>query len=830
MEFSALPIAERIDTIRSELLSSNRLILQAPPGAGKTTVVPLSLLDEPWLGKKKIILLSPRRIAARTAAMRMAQMLGEPLGERVGYHIRGERRCGNRTRILVITEGILTRYLQNDPALEEAALVIFDEFHERNLHSDLSLAFALQAQETLREDLKLLVMSATLDTRGLSELMGHPPIITSEGRSYPVDIVYRPPSAALPDPKNLTGETFRTVLEAFRSDEGDILVFLPGEREIRDLAARLEGARDTFPGLLIAPLYGNLTREEQQSAILPASRRKIVLATNIAETSLTIEGIRIVIDTGFERLSRFDPAVGMERLVTQRISRASADQRAGRAGRTSAGKCYRMWSEYAHHALSPFRHPDILTADLAPLALELAAWGSDDLRWIDPPNPSHLSHARELLRGLGALEGNITPHGREILSLGLHPRAAHMLLGSRGLGFEGEAILLAVLVSERDFIPADERFSDIGERFRILRNALASNRVGTHLQTHVQAVRDIARRLGTPLQWSENMAGETLAVLLSFAYPDRIARARGGGKFLTFEGKEAYLPPNDPLATAEWLVIARSDGDAKSARIHLAALLEETALRHYHPGLFSSETLVEWNPQTRRVEARALERLGAVLLSSRPIPDPDPEKTKAALLEGIRLHGLESLGWDDNVRQLRSRLIALKHHCPQHCDTDFSDDALLCGLESWLLPHLGGERSLAECAAMAWEEILLSSLSWESRCEFDRLLPKRFKAPTGSEIAIDYRDPDAPVLAVRIQEMFGTTSHPSVLAGKLPLTLHLLSPAHRPIQITRDLVGFWSGSYAEVKKELKGRYPKHYWPDDPAIAQATKKTKKFMEG
>ncbi|MFZ5375669.1 MAG: DEAD/DEAH box helicase, partial [Campylobacterota bacterium] len=395
MEFSALPIAGRIDAIRSELLSSNRLIRHAPPGAGKTTAVPLSLLDEPWLEDKKIILLSPRRIAARTAAMRMADMLGEPLGQRVGYHIRGERRSGSQTRILVITEGILTRYLQNDPALEDTALVIFDEFHERNLHSDLSLAFALQAQETLRDDLKLMVMSATLDTRGLSELMESPPLITSEGRSFPVDVVYRPPAAPLPDPRNLLAETFRTLLDALRNDRGDILVFLPGEREIRDLAARLQAAEETRSDILIAPLYGNLTREEQQRAILPAPRRKIVLATNIAETSLTIEGIRIVIDAGFERLSRFDPASGMERLVTQRISRASADQRAGRAGRTSAGKCYRMWSEYAHQALSPFRDPDILTADLAPLALELAAWGSDDLRWIDPPRPSNLSHARE---------------------------------------------------------------------------------------------------------------------------------------------------------------------------------------------------------------------------------------------------------------------------------------------------------------------------------------------------------------------------------------------------------------------------------------------------
>lgn len=825
---STLPIGEKLAAIRESLNLSGRLILQAPPGAGKTTAVPLALMDEPWLEGKKIIMLQPRRLAARAAATRMAELLGEKVGERVGYHIRSEKKFAHSTRILVITEGILIRYLQRDPSLEDTALVIFDEFHERNLHSDLSLALAIQSQELLRNELKILVMSATLDTRGVGELLENPPIITSEGRSYPIALSYRTPSALPVEPRSVVAEVYRTILHALENDFGDILVFLPGEREIRELEGRL---REKSGELCIVPLYGSLSREEQRRAILPATERKIVLSTNIAETSLTIEGIRIVIDSGFERVARFDPAGGMERLITQKISRASADQRAGRAGRTAEGICYRLWSEPAHHALPPYREADILLCDLTPLSLELAAWGADagELRWIDPPKPASMMHARELLVSLGALEETITPHGRSILSLGLHPRLAHMILQGRTAGLESEAILLAALLSEQDILKGDERHSDIRERFWILKEALANNRKPPHLAAVIQSIGEITSRLRTSLTFGSRDNGDNVALLLSFAYPDRIAKARGKGRFLSAGGKEAYLPPHDDCANEEWLVIARSDGDTTSARIQLCAPIALETLRNSHAEMFRRESAVEWNPQTQRAEARENERFGSILLTSRPAADPDPDRVRAALLEGIRSCGLECLGWSEQVKMLQRRLSAFCRRFPEKCETDFTDEALFERLDEWLLPHLGSQNSLRDCETLDWETILLSSLPWELQREIDRVLPSHFTAPTGSKIAIDYTDPDAPVLAVRIQEMFGTALHPCVLEGKIPLTLHLLSPAQRPIQVTRDLIGFWSGSYSEVKKELKGRYPKHYWPDDPATAQATKKTKKFMD-
>jgi len=826
----ALPIDAVLDPIRHTLAENNRLILQAPPGAGKTTSVPLALMDEPWMAGKKMIILEPRRLAARAAASRMAEILGEEVGRRVGYHVRGEKKFGDSTRILVVTEGILTRYLQRDPALEETALLIFDEFHERHLHSDLSLAFSLQSQECLRDDLKLLVMSATLDTHGLGELLENPPVITSEGRSYPVTVTYRPPaSVPLDDTKTLLDELLRTVLGSLQNDEGDILVFLPGEREIRTLESRLRERTDPEE-LFITPLYGNLTKEEQHRAILPASKRKIVLATNIAETSLTIEGIRIVIDSGLERVARFDPSTGMERLMTQKISRASAEQRAGRAGRTAEGKCYRLWSLHAHSTLPPHREAEILLADLTPFALELAAWGAEphELRWIDPPKPAYYTHARELLGTLGALEETITPHGRALLSLGLHPRLAHMVLRGRDEGLEGEAIALASLLNERDILKSDERHADLRERFHILKEALVSNRKAPHLMTVIQGTRELVSRLRTPLRFSDADSVDTVGLLLSFAYPDRIAKGRGNGKFLTSGGKEAYLSPHEELSGEEWLVIAQNDGHATSARIHLCAPVDPAALKEHHPEAFRIETLIEWNRELRRVEARRSESLGAIVISSRPIADPDPLRRQLVLLEGIRIHGLESLGWSEEVRQLQRRLIAFHRHFPEHCTEDFTDPALLERLEAWLLPHLQDQSSLRECENLDWKTILLSSLAWEDQQTLDRLLPASFTAPTGTKVPIDYSDPDAPVLAVRIQEMFGIAHHPAVMEERLPLTVHLLSPARRPIQVTRDLIGFWNGSYDDVKKELKGRYPKHYWPDEPASAQPTTKTKKFM--
>lgn len=821
-----LPIAGVLDQLRQSLQLKNRLILQAPPGAGKTTAVPLALLDEPWLAGRRIIMLQPRRIAARNAASRIAELLNETVGERVGYHIRGERRLSQHTRILIVTEGILTRYLQNDPALETAAMVIFDEFHERNLHSDVSMAFALQSQEILREDLKILVMSATLDTRGLSELLEYPDIITSEGRCFDIETFYLPVGTSVPDVRASMREAHRQVLQSLLEDDGDILVFLPGEREIRDLETTLRRVVPT--DITIACLYGSLSREEQNRAIQPGPFRKIVLSTNIAETSLTIEGIRIVIDTGFERISRFDPSTGMERLHTQRISKASADQRCGRSGRTSDGKCYRLWNRHTHSGLAAYRESDILIADLTPLALELAAWGSEDLRWIDPPKPSSLQQARTLLEEIGAIEGdNATAYGNRLLTSGLHPRLSHMLMCAEKLDCSGEALVLAVLLSERDILPQGESNSSMDARFCLLVEALQTSRPSPALTGIVSVFRDLAERVQKKVSYGK-LSSVNLGVLLSFAYPDRICRSRGNGKYISSNGKEYALDPNDPLTRFEWIVTAHSDGDATCSKIRICEPLDIDQIRRHHPKLFSARECIEWNSTQKRVEARANEYFGSILLSTVPIASPDMTAIHGELLKGIRMHGLESVGWEESFEDLRHRLEALHVHRSDLFPESFDSEALLDRLEKWLLPHLDEERSLEECRKLDIKTILLSSLPWDIRREADSLLPEFYTAPTGTRIRIDYREPHAPVLEVRIQEMFGLAAHPCVLNGTLPLIIHLLSPARRPIQLTRDLVGFWNGSYADVKKELKGRYPKHFWPDEPSRATATVKTKKQM--
>lgn len=825
----SLPIHTVLPELLSALRTSNRIILQAPPGAGKTTAVPLSILNEPWLEGKTIVMLEPRRLAARSAASRMAEMLGEKVGERVGYQIRGEKKLSAQTRIVVVTEGILTRWLQNDPSLEETAIIIFDEFHERSLHADLSLAFALQSQECLREDLKVLVMSATLDTRGLAELLDDPPILQSEGRAFAVEIVHLPPTAVpLRSPREILEEAYRTVIRSLSEDEGDILVFLPGEKEIRSLEQKLR--ESVASDIRICPLYGALSRAEQLAAILPSTQRKIVLATNIAETSLTIEGIRIVVDAGLERASLFDAQSGMERLITRKISRASADQRSGRAGRLSEGKCYRLWSRSDHDALLPHRPAEITQSDLTPLALELCAWGAEphDLRWIDPPKASAFAHARDLLHSLGAIDGILTPHGEQMLGLGLHPRLAHMVLRAKAIYAEEEAVILAALLVERD-IAHDHPSSDLSIRYALAHDALIRSSPPSHLHTFIQNTREISQRLGIKTSGSASVAAQDhLGLLLSFAYPDRIARSRGNGRFLTAGGKEVILRECESHLRDEWIVVARSDGDATSSRIHLYAPIGIDTLRIHHKDAFCFDTDVTLNPESGKVVSRETERLGAITIASRPVALTQRESVHRALLEGIAQNGLSVLEWPDTALALQRRLNAHHRHFREAGFGDFSDDALLSTLETWLLPHLGDAASLKECAALEWHAILVSALTWEQQRELDRLFPSHYEAPTGSRIPIDYADPDAPVLSVRIQEIFGLSTHPAVLEGRLPLTVHLLSPAQRPIQMTRDLVGFWRGSYGEVKKELKGRYPKHYWPDDPATAQATKKTKKFM--
>jgi ATP-dependent helicase HrpB len=830
----SLPIHDVIDDIRSILSNSNRLILQAPPGAGKTTAVPLSLIDEPWIKDKQIIMLEPRRIAARSAATRMAQLLGEKVGERVGYQIRAEKKISKQTKILIVTEGILTRMLQRDPSLENIALIIFDEFHERHLHSDLSLAFALQSQEVLRDDLKILVMSATLDTDSLQTLLNHPPLITSEGRSFPIIIEHLPPNSPLIEVKKIVPALMNTLQGILQKDEGSILVFLPGTREIKALEASL---REHCTGMEIdiAPLYGELSKADQEKAISPSSKRKIVLATNIAETSLTIEGIRIVVDSGLEKVLTFDPRSGMERLITRRISRASADQRAGRAGRLSSGKCYRLWSESAHHALSPHKEAEIRVCDLTPLALELSAWGDSELNWIDPPPMRALSHGMELLHTLDAIDakGNITAHGKAIMGLGIHPRLAHMIVSAKRLRFESEAILLASLLNERDiFARTNQRSSNIRERFEVLSDRLNGKPLTFALadasETVLKTAKELSNRLDITLRLSADFSPSMIALLLALAYPDRIGRLRTpkGDKYLLSNGKEAVLSREDDLYGEEWLVIAESDGDATMARIYRCAPLEFDLLERYNNAHISTVQSVTWNTDLLRVESREIRRLGAIIIESRPLSNPDSASVKQTLIEGIRALGLQTLFTSPKTLSLLHRLQALYHY--DQSFGDFSDETLLRTLETWLLPHLTTQSSLRECEALDLSMILTSHLTWEQTKRLETLLPTHFTAPTGSSIALDYSDPEAIILAVRIQEVFGLSEHPSVMEGKIPLLVHLLSPARRPIQVTRDLVGFWNGSYADIKKELKGRYPKHYWPDDPRNAEATSRTKKYM--
>jgi ATP-dependent helicase HrpB len=830
----SLPIHDVIDDIRSILSNSNRLILQAPPGAGKTTAVPLSLIDEPWIKEKQIIMLEPRRIAARSAATRMAQLLGEKVGERVGYQIRAEKKISKQTKILVVTEGILTRMLQRDPSLENIALIIFDEFHERHLHSDLSLAFALQSQEVLRDDLKILVMSATLDTDSLQTLLNHPPLITSEGRSFPITIEHLPPNSPPIEPKNILPALMSTLKNILQKDDGSILVFLPGTREIKALESSL---REHCSGMEIdiAPLYGELSKADQEKAIFPSSKRKIVLATNIAETSLTIEGIRIVVDSGLEKVLTFDPRSGMERLITRRISRASADQRAGRAGRLSSGKCYRLWSESIHHALSPHKEAEIRVCDLTPLALELSAWGDSELNWINPPPTKALSHGMELLHTLDATDakGNITAHGKAIMGLGIHPRLAHMIVSAKRLGFGSEAILLASLINERDiFARTNQRSTDLRERFEVLSDRLNGKNIPAIMVETSEAVlktaKELSNRLDITLRLSSDFSSFMIAILLALAYPDRIGRLRTpkGNKYLLSNGKEAILSREDDLYGEEWLVIAESDGDATMARIYRCAPLEFDLLERYNNAHISTEQSVTWNADLLRVEPREVRRLGAIIIESCPLSNPDSALVKQTLIEGIRSLGLQALFTSPKALSLLRRLQVLHHY--EHSFGDFRDDTLLETLETWFMPHLTTQSSLRECETLDLSMILTSHLTWEQTKRLDTLLPTHFNAPTGSSIALDYSNPEAIVLAVRIQEVFGLSEHPSVMEGKIPLLVHLLSPARRPIQVTRDLVGFWNGSYADVKKELKGRYPKHYWPDDPRNAEATSRTKKYM--
>ncbi|MGF7172356.1 ATP-dependent helicase HrpB [Azospirillum doebereinerae] len=844
-----------IDPVLPELLDALRTrgvaVLQAPPGAGKTTRVPLALLDQDWLAGRKVIVVEPRRLAARAAAHRMAAMLGQEVGGTVGYRVRQDSRVGPKTRIEVMTDGLFLRRIQDSPELPDVGAVLFDEFHERGIDSDLSLALTRETREALREDLRLVAMSATLDGGPVSALLGDAsspaPVVTSEGRAFPVETRHLdapPPGARIED------AVAATLRRALREEPGNALVFLPGTGEIRRVQSLLEQA-DLGPGVVLAPLYGDMTTEAQDAAIGPTApgTRKVVLATSIAETSLTIEGIRIVVDSGMMRVPRFDPRGGMTRLVTVKVSQASADQRRGRAGRLEPGVCYRLWPEAAHRALAPHTAPEILDADLAPLALELAAWGVKDpadLPWLDAPPAAAMAQARELLGELGALEsgapdgaGGITPAGKRMARLGVHPRLARMMLDGAALGLGPLACTVAALLGERDIVRAQPGFRDADLRLRVdlLRGEErgghgAARGIGVDRNRAKQAVRQAqAWRRQLNLRDDRN-GGDSGAVgrLLALAYPDRIGQRRPGGnpggvaaQYRLSGGRGAYFQEAEPLSAEDWLVVADLDGAARESRIFLAAPVTLAELEDAFADRIRTEDVVVWDGREQAVLARRRRMLFALVLKDERLSKPPADAMTAAMVEGVRAMGLACLPWTNELRAWRTRLAFLRRREGEDWP-DLSDEALLAGLEDWLAPFLDGVSRRAHLDRIDLSSALRNQLPWDLKTRMDAEAPTHVEVPSGSRIPIDY-DGEEPVLAVRLQEMFGLAETPRIAGGKVPLLLHLLSPARRPMQVTRDLASFWANTYKAVKADLKGQYPKHYWPDNPLEAEPTARAK-----
>ncbi len=825
-----LPIEPVLPALCAALRAGNRAVLQAPPGAGKTTLVPLALLDESWLAGRKIVVLEPRRLAARAAARRMAALCNEAVGETIGYRVRLDSQVGPRTRVEMVTEGVFIRLLQDDPGLDGIGAVLFDEFHERNLDADLALALCIDAQKSLREDLRVLVMSATLDGAAVAKLLDDAPVIASEGRAFPVETFY----VDMPSTKRIEDGMASAIRAALDQGPGDVLAFLPGAGEIRRTEQRLDGLLE--PTVDVWPLFGDLAAAQQDAAIkpAPAGRRKVVLATSIAETSLTIEGVTAVVDSGLMRVPRFDPASGMTRLDTIRVSRAAADQRRGRAGRLGPGRCYRLWSGAAQRALLPFTAPEMLAADLAPLALSLAEWGMTDpasLAWLDPPPAAPFAQARDLLIRLAALDakGQITRHGRALASLGTHPRLAHMLIHARDSGQGALAVDIAALLGERDLLRSAQRGprdADLRLRLELLRGRAdlpADTSVDRGAQAQVKKVADQWRR---QLRLKpEAVRIDATGAVLALAYPDRIAQPRGApGRFRLSNGRGAILPPTDPLAASEYLSVAALDGDAQEARIFLAAPLTLAELEEQFSDAITSADFVQWDSREEAVQARRQRRFGALVLKDEPLTRPDATLVQTAVMQGIRELGLAALPWTDELRNWQARVDFLRT-LDGDAWPDTGDAALLNSLESWLAPFLGRVTRRSQFGGIDLAAALHALLDWKQGQALDRLAPTHLTVPSGSHIPVDYRHGEVPVLAVRLQEMFGLAVTPSVADGRVPLLLHLLSPAHRPVQITRDLPGFWASSYRAVKSDLKGRYPKHPWPDDPLAAPPTRRAK-----
>ena len=830
--FPVLPIDSVLPDVCSALERGTNAVLQAPPGAGKTTKVPLALLDAKWRGDQKIIMLEPRRLAARAAARRMAHLLGENVGDRVGYRVRFDSKVSAKTRIEVVTEGILVRMIQDDPELSGVGALIFDEFHERSLDADLGLALALETQGALRDDLRIVVMSATLDGDPIARLMGDCPVITSEGRAYPVETKYIVPRVDNWGNVRIDAEMTAAIRTALREETGSILAFLPGQGEITRVEAALK--QSVGKDVIVAPLYGAMNAQAQDIAIEPApgGTRKVVLATAIAETSLTIDGIRVVIDSGLQRLPQFDPASGMTRLVTVKSSQASAEQRRGRAGRLEPGMCYRLWAEAEHRARPAFTNPEISVADLAPLTLELARWGVTDpnsLPWLDVPDGAKLDQARDVLRRLEALDdaNRITAMGTAMAGLPVHPRLAHMMLRGDMLGLADQACALAALLSDRDFMRG--RGADLRLRVEAILNRQAPKMIGEAAKQLSRRLKDARHKVDLTGDKGRVDRADQVGLLLAFAYPDRIGERRKGqdARYRLSGGRGGVLPNGDGLAAEPYIAVAELDGQAREAKIYLAAPLSRATLETHFADQISEGTEVFWDSQSSAVQARWQRRIGALVLDEKATHDAaDPEAITTAMIEGIRRLGLHCLPWDKAADGLRERL-AFLHRVDGESWSDVSDDGLLATLETWLAPYLTGITKRNQLKQINISEALLSGIDWNQRQELDRLAPTHWQVPTGSNIRLDYSG-DTPALPVRMQEMFGATETPMVGGGKVAVTLHLLSPAQRPIQVTSDLIGFWNGSYAQVKAEMKGRYPKHYWPDDPQQAEPTRRVKSKM--
>ncbi|MEA1914633.1 MAG: ATP-dependent helicase HrpB [Campylobacterota bacterium] len=833
-----LPIHEVLPKIIQTLSTHSRLLLQAPPGAGKSTMVPLSLLDESWLEDKIIIMLEPRRLAARMVASRMAELLGEKVGQTVGYQIKMDNCSSSSTKILIVTEAILVRKLQSDQSLQNVALIIFDEFHERSIHTDLSLALSLQTQELLRADLKLLIMSATLDLDVLTQYIDELPVITSKGKSYDLDIEYLDAKTKQPDQKSLIGLTCETIMRSVQNDVGNILVFLAGVKEIKLLQKLLIDKLKTFD-IEVYPLYSMLSKKEQDKAIFAQNKRKIILSTNIAQTSLTIEGIKVVIDTGLEKLSRYNHATGMNHLENSFIAADSATQRAGRAGRLSAGRCYRLWHE--KKLLQKTTQSEILRCDLGSLILDLALWGVDEfeeLVWLDIPKSDAIQHTKNMLQNIQMLDENshITDFGKQCLMLGVHPRYAYMILRSISMGYVYEACLLSALLSEKDIFKNSFANCDIKERFRcVYEDEIDAQFINAFVLNEVLKIAsNLYQKLKKTIDIKNDSRGamdlDILGVLVLFAYPDRLAKRRSvkSEKYKLSNGKGAVLSNEDELFNQPYLVVPNLFAKEKDSIIFQAIAVSLEDIETYFKANIHRNQSLTYNKQSVQFDLKEHVEFMHLELYSKALKLDQNHDIQALLLELIKTEGLDLLSWNTASRRLKDRVNFYNKHC---VDTlkDFSHQALLNTLEQWLVPYLSEIKTVKALQNLNMNNILLAQLSWEEIQRLDELLPTHFTVPSGANIALDYSDEKAVVLAVKIQQVFGLHQTPKVLNHTVPVQLHLLSPASRPIQITYDLESFWKNSYDEVRKELRGKYKKHYWPQNPYEAVATNVTKKRMK-